>query len=306
MSRAGTTNSKSPTAESRERNRVHARKTRQRKKEQCQLLQSRTDELKDEQLRLKQIINEKNTASILVGLFSDCSGDLAMEDPRVEELLRRPAEKMTPHISELPPLILPGQHKKTATENAALDGIDYELLGKDRSQCSAEELDLIRRERNRMHAKRTRDRKRLFMEEMASICSSLEEENDLLREHLQSIDPDHAELKKHPKRTPTAALIAAANKTTKKELLATSSSSCNTPTDSPVLKPVASDFSGYAHKTNDTVFSTLLEAALLDQSGQKRSCPSAVSSDDSNDDDDDDDSSTLIGIAKKRRCFVEL
>eukprot|EP00584_Thalassiosira_punctigera_P012892 CAMPEP_0172553146 /NCGR_PEP_ID=MMETSP1067-20121228/48814_1 /TAXON_ID=265564 ORGANISM="Thalassiosira punctigera, Strain Tpunct2005C2" /NCGR_SAMPLE_ID=MMETSP1067 /ASSEMBLY_ACC=CAM_ASM_000444 /LENGTH=79 /DNA_ID=CAMNT_0013341265 /DNA_START=28 /DNA_END=263 /DNA_ORIENTATION=- len=60
---------------SRERNRMHARKTRQRKKEHMQKLQNRADELKLEQIRLKQAINEKNTASILVGLFQTGDGE---------------------------------------------------------------------------------------------------------------------------------------------------------------------------------------------------------------------------------------
>merc|ERR1712232_867626 len=68
------------------------------------------------------------------------------------------------------------------------DGIDYELLGKDRSKCTPEELDQIRRERNRMHAKRTRDRKRLFMEEMAEMCKVLEDENHLLQQHLNELN----------------------------------------------------------------------------------------------------------------------
>lgn len=42
-----------------------------------------------------------------------------------------------------------------------------------------------------MHAKRTRDRKRLFMEEMAEMCKRLEEENALLQSHLQGLDGDH-------------------------------------------------------------------------------------------------------------------
>ena len=59
---------------SRERNRMHARKTRQRKKEHMQKLQTRADELKLEQIGLKQAINEKNTANILVGLFQNNDG----------------------------------------------------------------------------------------------------------------------------------------------------------------------------------------------------------------------------------------
>jgi len=183
---------------SRERNRIHARKTRQRKKEQMQNLQKRAEELKQEQIRLKQSINEKATASILVGLFSKESSLEQVEDPRVEELLRRPIDEIpdASKLPELPALILPGQHnsKKHKSSEAISskkelpnDGIDYELLGKDRSKCTPAELDQIRRERNRMHAKRTRDRKRLFMEEMADMCSKLEEENKLLQGHLAGI-----------------------------------------------------------------------------------------------------------------------
>jgi len=183
---------------SRERNRIHARKTRLRKKEQMQNLQKRSGELKQEQIRLKQSINEKATASILVGLFSKESSSDQVEDPRIEELLRRPIDEIpdASKLPELPALILPGQHnsKKHKSSEALTterelpnDGIDYELLGKDRSKCTPAELDKIRRERNRMHAKRTRDRKRLFMEEMAVMCSKLEEENKLLYNHLAGI-----------------------------------------------------------------------------------------------------------------------
>ncbi len=186
---------------SRERNRIHARKTRQRKKEQMQNLTHRADELKVEQIRLKQSINEKNTASILLGLFAsnDSSAQQQAEDPRVEELLKRPSEEIPDagKLPELPALILPGQHNSkkhkvssvmSSNEDLPDDGIDYELLGKDRSKCSPAELDQIRRERNRMHAKRTRDRKRLFMEEMAELCKQLEDENDLLQDHLDGLN----------------------------------------------------------------------------------------------------------------------
>jgi hypothetical protein len=185
---------------SRERNRVHARKTRQRKKEQMQTLQGKADELKEEQTRLKQTINEKNTASILCCLFSkDCSSDQRVEDPVVEELLRRPVDEIpdASQLPELPALILPGQHNSKKHRDSDLiiiqqelpdDGIDYELLGKDRAKCTPAELDRIRRERNRMHAKRTRDRKRLFMEEMADMCKKLEDENILLQRHLDGLN----------------------------------------------------------------------------------------------------------------------
>ena len=218
-----------------------------------QKLQNRADELKLEQIRLRQVIHEKNTASILVGLFqgdqvnnggghgssygvgaasngaaghSDGDGNhdtAAMEeDPRVDALLKRKVEDIpdASKIPELPALILPGQHNngskkkseqqqdattvpsshtvhnnnssnnndQTTEEEPQEDGIDYQLLGKDRAACSPAELDKIRRERNRMHAKRTRDRKRIFMEEMEVMIRQLEEENGVLMGHLEKME----------------------------------------------------------------------------------------------------------------------
>lgn len=193
---------------SRERNRMHARKTRQRKKEHMQKLQNRADELKLEQVRLKQAINEKNTANILVGLFQSEEGadnGALMMDPVVESLMKRSTEEIpdASKIPELPALILPGQHSskkkvegsdvdggESVPEDMQEDGIDYALLGKDRAACSPAELDKIRRERNRMHAKRTRDRKRIFMEEMEVMIKQLEDENALLQDHIIKINAD--------------------------------------------------------------------------------------------------------------------
>lgn len=184
---------------SRERNRIHARKTRQRKKEQLQSLQTKAEQLKGEQTKLKLSINEKQIANILTSKFESQSSSAA--DPMVEALLTRPDEEI-PDPSNLPalqPLILPSgaQHSKRGNSNVNSslelqelpnDGIDYELLGKDRSKCSPAELDQIRRERNRMHAKRTRDRKRLFMEEMAEMCKALDGENLILQQHLNELN----------------------------------------------------------------------------------------------------------------------
>lgn len=165
-----------------------------------QSLQNKAEQLKGEQINLKLSINEKNTANILCCLFSNNQGlqSSSSEDPRIEALLTRPEEEI-PDPSKLPalqPLILPSgaQHsKRNGNDSAQLqqlpnDGIDYELLGKDRSKCTPAELDQIRRERNRMHAKRTRDRKRLFMEEMAEMCKNLEGENLILQQHLDELN----------------------------------------------------------------------------------------------------------------------
>lgn len=46
-----------------------------------------------------------------------------------------------------------------------------------------------RKERNRMHAKLTRDRKKLFTTQLQQAISSLERKNAILRNRLQSLTP---------------------------------------------------------------------------------------------------------------------
>lgn len=55
------------------------------------------------------------------------------------------------------------------------------LLLKDRSACTAQELEMIRRERNRIHAKKTRLRKKKVLGQMESSILALEEEVAALR-----------------------------------------------------------------------------------------------------------------------------
>eukprot|EP00594_Rhizosolenia_setigera_P002340 CAMPEP_0178939876 /NCGR_PEP_ID=MMETSP0789-20121207/471_1 /TAXON_ID=3005 /ORGANISM="Rhizosolenia setigera, Strain CCMP 1694" /LENGTH=504 /DNA_ID=CAMNT_0020618801 /DNA_START=155 /DNA_END=1669 /DNA_ORIENTATION=- len=199
----------------RERNRMHARKTRQRKKEHVQFLQDRAEILREEQIRLKLQINEKNTANILAVMCwnnkeQSGEGDKAQQkeqqhsimndhviEAEVEVLLQRSVDEIpsSSKIMELPAFVLPGSKKRkggSGTENTLdtsnlpqhekelMAGIDFNLLCKDRSKCTPDELDRIRRERNRMHAKRTRDRKRIYTEEMESLVVQLEKENNLL------------------------------------------------------------------------------------------------------------------------------
>mmetsp|Transcript_35439 Transcript_35439/g.82196 ORF Transcript_35439/g.82196 Transcript_35439/m.82196 type:complete len:349 (-) Transcript_35439:428-1474(-) len=220
---------RAPTVLSRERNRMHARKTRQRKKEHMMHLQARADQLKDEQLQLKQIIDEKNTASILLVMagFANGPGDPGLPavamSAAVEALVRRPNSDIpdSSKISELPeiPPLFGLKRKRNMSDvdspstdasttpaddgaqtqedfeaflkagNFPDDGIDYALLAKDRSRCTTAEIDQIRRERNRMHAKRTRDRKRLYMEEMEKVINQLEEENIVLKDHVGLFSP---------------------------------------------------------------------------------------------------------------------
>lgn len=149
---------------SRERNRMHARKTRQRKKEQMHSLEKIAEELKNNQIRLKLLIEEKSTANILVDLCTKAEDASANIDPRVEGLLKRKNDDIpdATKVPELPALILPGNHMKrskgcsVAAQEYPDDGIDYDLLAKDRSTCTQDELDKIRREKS--NARQTHSR----------------------------------------------------------------------------------------------------------------------------------------------------
>jgi hypothetical protein len=63
--------------------------------------------------------------------------------------------------------------------------LNSEFHSKDKSQCSTQELETIRRERNRMHAKKTRLRKKKMLTEMEAVRA-----RDLLPFYrLRSINP---------------------------------------------------------------------------------------------------------------------
>mmetsp|Transcript_13404 Transcript_13404/g.26605 ORF Transcript_13404/g.26605 Transcript_13404/m.26605 type:complete len:490 (+) Transcript_13404:277-1746(+) len=229
---------------SRERNRMHARKTRQRKKLQMQTLQLRANELKLEQQRLKQIINDRKTTNILLDICSTPRGssppssssfppnssqsssalglpEKTKFDPDVELILRRSNADIPDgkRIMQETAALVPSHKAKTIrsmsggddvggchaeddldqlkpsslTLNGKFpdDGIDYALLSRDRNKCTPAELDQIRRERNRMHAKRTRDRKKIFVEEMENVIKVLDAENLKLRALIQQYYPQN-------------------------------------------------------------------------------------------------------------------
>lgn len=53
-----------------------------------------------------------------------------------------------------------------------------------RRNLTPDELDIMRRERNRLHAKMTRDRKKLYVEALSRAISNLEDENQRVRDAL--------------------------------------------------------------------------------------------------------------------------
>ena len=188
----------------RERNRIHAHKTRQRKKVQIQLLRNTYERLKSEQQRLKQQINDRKTISALLNMSNNANEtNFITNNSQTNNDISSIAEILNRDMSELPDVkqLVKNAHV-TGTEKHAQsksdtildidfisggnnsqqqsqypdDGIDYTILNKDRNKCSKAELEQIHRERNRMHAKRTRDRKKIFVQEINKTIDVLDAE----------------------------------------------------------------------------------------------------------------------------------
>jgi uncharacterized membrane protein YgaE (UPF0421/DUF939 family) len=62
------------------------------------------------------------------------------------------------------------QISATLSDDEELE-LSSEFHTKDKSQCSTQELETIRRERNRMHAKKTRLRKKKMLTEMEAVSA---------------------------------------------------------------------------------------------------------------------------------------
>lgn len=107
---------------------------------------------------------DTSIAGILMSLAGVASPNAPFEDPMesessvsksAHEYANTAIEKLRMNIS-------------LVTEEEDLD-VDHDLLQKDKSTCSVPELESIRRERNRMHAKKTRMRKKKVLEEMEAV-----------------------------------------------------------------------------------------------------------------------------------------
>eukprot|EP00584_Thalassiosira_punctigera_P021229 CAMPEP_0172553004 /NCGR_PEP_ID=MMETSP1067-20121228/47784_1 /TAXON_ID=265564 ORGANISM="Thalassiosira punctigera, Strain Tpunct2005C2" /NCGR_SAMPLE_ID=MMETSP1067 /ASSEMBLY_ACC=CAM_ASM_000444 /LENGTH=264 /DNA_ID=CAMNT_0013341095 /DNA_START=230 /DNA_END=1024 /DNA_ORIENTATION=- len=192
----------------RERNKEHARKTRVRKKEQLQALKARVNELEEEGRRLKQSIQECSVASILLGLSSGTTGGTDEQgDKNVSSVdssqsnfaaclaggKRKRFMSLDGEDPKPPPMELnikgqitlvggPGNEGKAQVNWKT--GVYLDDKGM-RQQLTKSELEALRRERNRMHAKMTRDRKKCFIASLKRVMSKLEDENRQLRETLE-------------------------------------------------------------------------------------------------------------------------
>mmetsp|Transcript_2050 Transcript_2050/g.4721 ORF Transcript_2050/g.4721 Transcript_2050/m.4721 type:complete len:370 (-) Transcript_2050:911-2020(-) len=211
-------NDDSRVARSRERNREHARRTRVRKKAHLESLQSKVKGLQAESKALRQSLEECSIASILVGL-STTDRDATIQalvkeacEIENEDIFKivggkrkrfsaesintstshdngssdkSPAQPLTIQIDGAPTVIGgPGTHINWKTGMYSNQQGFQRLL-------TQEQLEALRRERNRMHAKMTRDRKKSFISTIEHTISRLEASNRRMKNVLKEVVQTH-------------------------------------------------------------------------------------------------------------------
>lgn len=186
----------------RERNRVHARNTRERKRVQMEGLQQKIQDLMDEKIRLTNLVPDTSIASILMSLSSNDKDPSSLDTDIIEQLIQSSSSDNLKDAKKSATITmdnLRAQVTALLNEDGDLE-LDQTMLSqfKDKSNCTSMELDKIRRERNRMHAKKTRLRKKKMLNEMETIISNLEEDIYKLRMDLinQGVEIESLETKK--------------------------------------------------------------------------------------------------------------
>lgn len=181
----------------RERNREHARRTRQRKKAYLENLQQKLLTLQAEHNLLQQSISECEIASILLGLSSPqvtalqqsstaplISDSFSLDNDVVSSCIE-PRRKRQRFVSVDGAEYSSNSRPKKDQKIDWKAGILTEADGRSRS-LSTDELDDLRRERNRVHAKMTRDRKKNFVSNLELSVKKLSNENEKMKEILAS------------------------------------------------------------------------------------------------------------------------
>mmetsp|Transcript_18328 Transcript_18328/g.21141 ORF Transcript_18328/g.21141 Transcript_18328/m.21141 type:complete len:363 (-) Transcript_18328:915-2003(-) len=201
-------------ARSRERNREHARRTRLRKKAQLEALQSKAKNLESERRFLTQSIEECSIANILVGLSGSSK---AIDQSKSVTVTLLDATNFDQNNTPKVALVMGGKRKRFVSEDSTdktpqplrlnIDG-QTTLIGGGKTninwksgvycdengvqrQLTQEQLESLRRERNRMHAKMTRDRKKCFIAAIEKTIEQLESDNKRMRTALSKVAKYH-------------------------------------------------------------------------------------------------------------------
>lgn len=207
-------------ARSRERNREHARKTRLRKKAQLEALQSKVKGLQAESQVLKQSLEECSIATILVGLSHKNHQDTVLKSLLQSALADSSNQESPEAILQM----VGGKRKRFVSMDSTNNTMEAKAttahplrikingrmttIGGGRThinwktgvysdengvqkQLTVEQLESLRRERNRMHAKMTRDRKKNFIATIEKAIDELESKNVRMKEVLSQVVQTH-------------------------------------------------------------------------------------------------------------------
>lgn len=180
----------------RERNKIHAKKTRERKKVLTNILQSRILDLKKEGNELRQKVDEIyaantliNLSSAMTNLQSDGSGknnsNMDLSNTKLSASICNNCYSdvvvQNGWLGESKPLEMISLDKKSADFNA------NSKRSRRNGKYTVAERDSIRRERNRIHAKKTREKNKNFFGMSEIIISEMKKESTALRSYLSSL-----------------------------------------------------------------------------------------------------------------------
>jgi len=207
-------------ARSRERNREHARRTRLRKKAQLEALQSKVKGLKAESEVLQQSLEECSLASILVNLSQGNLKKPNQEDKITSSLINvaSTSETCSNQAEEIVQMV-GGKRKRFSAPDmddakTSQQPLKIKMNGRwqyigggkshinwktgvysdengVRKQLTQQQLESLRRERNRMHAKMTRDRKKNFIATIEKTIEDLESNNARMKQVLAKVVQTH-------------------------------------------------------------------------------------------------------------------
>lgn len=169
----------------RERNKIHARHTREKKKLLYDDLLKKVTSLCDEKIRLINEKSEKSIANILMVLSGNPSdgsaNNLDVVDNRV--VATKVNSGSISNAREETMKILGRIRSQVSTLLVEESDFDNSpKLPRERSLCSATELEKLRRERNRLHAKKTRLRKKKMLSELEAFAATLHYEINILKQ----------------------------------------------------------------------------------------------------------------------------
>lgn len=122
-------------------------------------------------MRLKSVVSDKSVANILISMHS---GSVISKDDMDSEDL---SSKSYASDQSLFNLFMKSDMNSNCDEDNDDDSVSDDLSNlndtisyKDRSNCTPQELEANRRERNRIHAKKTRLRKKRVFKQMEDVC----------------------------------------------------------------------------------------------------------------------------------------